>query len=41
MVLLLLLIILTTFTSTSTLNLLDILSKIEAGEPVLDFRSYC
>jgi len=41
LVLMLLVMILVTFVSTSTLNLIAILGKIEAGEPVLEFRSYC
>ena len=41
LVLLLFLMILTTFVSTSTLNLIAITGKVQAGEPVLVFKSYC
>ena len=41
LVLMLLLVILVTFVSTSTLNLIAISGKMQAGEPVLEFRSYC
>ena len=41
LVLLLFLMICCTFFSTTTLNLMDITTKMKAGEPVLEFRSYC
>ena len=41
LVLLLFLMICATFLSTTTLNLMAITAKVKAGEPVLEFRSYC